>query len=189
MPHKDPEVRKAYLKEWNARTYPARRVQILVRQAARISAYPEKRQASIDRYLVAHPEKRKETSRKYRATHYEECREREKAYQAANKDKCAAATRLSQLRNPSLILNSNANRRARIKNAFIEAIDRQVVFARDAGVCGICQTAVAPEGWHLDHIQPLSKGGQHSYDNVQVSHPVCNERKGAKLDETTVLSN
>jgi 5-methylcytosine-specific restriction endonuclease McrA len=34
--------------------------------------------------------------------------------------------------------------------------------------------------WHVDHIVPISKGGPHSYLNVQLAHAKCNRTKGAK---------
>ena len=57
------------------------------------------------------------------------------------------------------------------------------MFKRDKGRCGICRKKVDPADWHLDHIVPLSRGGEHSYANVQVTHPFCNESKGTKLIE------
>jgi 5-methylcytosine-specific restriction endonuclease McrA len=74
------------------------------------------------------------------------------------------------------------NRRARKRNQFVEDIDPQVVFERDQGICGICGTAVIGK-FHVDHVIPLSKGGLHTYGNVQTVHPICNERKGPKLQE------
>jgi len=115
----------------------------------------------------------------YRATHHEEAA----AYRASHREeKCderRAYAVTYQTEHPEKRREYKATRRARKTDAFIEAIDRQTVFSRDAGLCGICQQGVEAANWHLDHIQPLSKGGQHSYDNVQVSHPVCNLRKGA----------
>jgi len=35
--------------------------------------------------------------------------------------------------------------------------------------------------WHLDHIYPVVKGGEHSYKNVAVSHPRCNQKKSDRL--------
>ena len=71
-----------------------------------------------------------------------------------------------------------AVRRARKLNQFIEYVSRAIVWERNDGICGICSEAVDPTNWHLDHIQPLSKGGLHSYENTQVSHPLCNIKKG-----------
>ncbi len=73
------------------------------------------------------------------------------------------------------------SRRAMKKEQFREYVDRGVVFRRDSGICGICGLAVNPDDWHLDHVIPLAQGGEHSYVNVQVSHPSCNIRKGAKI--------
>ena len=142
-------------------------------------------------YYAAHKEQRAEYNAKWRIANLEHYREYQVAYQAAHKERSAAAHARWRIANPEYQAaydkanpdkqrERNATRRARKADAFIEAIDRQVVFSRDAGTCGICQQGVAPEGWHLDHVIPLSKGGLHSYDNVQVSHPVCNQSKGAR---------
>lgn len=82
----------------------------------------------------------------------------------------------------------NQRRRALQKNVSVELVQNLVVFCRDNWVCGICKTAVDPKleypnvnSKSLDHIIPLSKGGQHSYDNVQLAHLSCNRRKSARL--------
>jgi hypothetical protein len=67
-------------------------------------------------------------------------------------------------------------------NGPFEWISRQAVWERDKGICGICHQPAEESNWHLDHIVPLSKGGLHLYANVQVSHPLCNESKGANED-------
>lgn len=57
------------------------------------------------------------------------------------------------------------------------ARDRLVVLERDDGVCGICGIDVDPLDYTLDHIQPISAGGQHEMHNLQVAHRSCNSRK------------
>ena len=81
---------------------------------------------------------------------------------------------------PSKYSSYRANRRAKNRKAFVENIDRDIVWKRDKGLCGICGRDVKGK-WHLDHIIPISKGGLHSYNNVQVSHPRCNLQKGNKI--------
>lgn len=67
-----------------------------------------------------------------------------------------------------------------------DRIDRIRVFERDNWTCGLCGRGVdralsstAPLGPTLDHIVPLSCGGSHTYENVQLAHWACNRRKGA----------
>lgn len=77
-------------------------------------------------------------------------------------------------------------------------IDRDItldrLIARDNGRCGLCGGVVDKNDYtikdgafitgalypSIDHIKPLSKGGLHSWDNVQLAHFVCNARKGAR---------
>jgi 5-methylcytosine-specific restriction endonuclease McrA len=73
------------------------------------------------------------------------------------------------------------SRRARKAEAFVEEVDRKVVWERDEGKCQWCGCDVPYKEMHLDHVIPLAKGGEHSYANTQVLCASCNGRKGAKL--------
>ncbi len=90
-----------------------------------------------------------------------------KAWRAANLD-----------RERSRHANNQAKRRARLKGASGESINRSLVYERDGGVCHICGKHVAPEKFHIDHLIPISRGGSHIYANVAVAHPNCNIRRG-----------
>lgn len=79
-----------------------------------------------------------------------------------------------------------SKRNARYRAAIIEPVDPFVVFERDGWRCKICgrktdpgrrgtSDPLAPE---LDHIMPLSRGGEHSYRNTQCSCRRCNMAKG-----------
>jgi hypothetical protein len=72
-------------------------------------------------------------------------------------------------------------RRARIRDAFVEHVDPQVVFERDEGVCGICGELAERDCFDVDHVIPLALGGEHSYANSQVAHPPCNRAKGRAI--------
>lgn len=64
---------------------------------------------------------------------------------------------------------------------------------RDKGICQICQKPVDPtdivDGHArrmyptVDHIIPLSKGGSHAWDNVQLAHLYCNSGKCDRTSE------
>lgn len=62
------------------------------------------------------------------------------------------------------------------------------VYKRDGGICKICGQPCdlndksygqcGPNYPSVDHIIPLSKGGSHTWDNVQLAHMICNSYKG-----------
>lgn len=59
------------------------------------------------------------------------------------------------------------------------------IFERDGWECGLCGQHVDRELRHpdplspsLDHVVPLSVGGAHARENVQLAHLTCNVRKG-----------
>ena len=62
------------------------------------------------------------------------------------------------------------------------AIDEDIklveVFRRERGICYICKRWVQPRHASMDHEKPLSKGGTHTWDNVRLTHLVCNLVKG-----------
>jgi 5-methylcytosine-specific restriction endonuclease McrA len=76
-------------------------------------------------------------------------------------------------------------RRARKKGGDAQRFDPLIVYERDNWMCGICGAAVdrsavfpAHMSASLDHIVPLASGGEHSINNSQCSHWICNSRKG-----------
>ena len=46
--------------------------------------------------------------------------------------------------------------------------------------CWVCGAHVAPEDATLEHIQPLSEGGNSHQDNLAISHDRCNNQRHAK---------
>lgn len=83
----------------------------------------------------------------------------------------------------------SANKRYALKvGAQVEDVSAVVVFTRDRWTCGICKLPIDsqlrypdPGSASVDHVHPLSRGGSHSYDNVQAAHLRCNVSKGARV--------
>lgn len=80
---------------------------------------------------------------------------------------------------------SRARRRARKQKAFVEEVWRPILFKRDGWTCQLCGDPVDPSLKYpdlmaatVDHIVPLSRGGEHSYANTQLAHALCNSLKG-----------
>lgn len=79
--------------------------------------------------------------------------------------------------------------RARRAGVAYSYVSRAKVCARDRWMCGLCGCKVDrmlayPDDMcaSLDHIVPMSRGGPHEYDNVQLAHLRCNINKGADVD-------
>lgn len=89
-------------------------------------------------------------------------------------------------RNRLKMTRQRAIRRA----AFVEKVDRLVVFERDNWICHICGALVDKTlpgsdlmGPTIDHVIPFSQGGKDCYDNVALAHKLCNCQKWVKLLE------
>ena len=86
-------------------------------------------------------------------------------------------------------------RKARVRDAFVEPVLASEVFERDGWICGLCSAPIPRDAvWpdllspSVDHIVPLSRGGEHSMANVQASHLSCNSRKQASVPAEAVAS-
>ena len=151
MPYKDPEKRRAYHRAYNARWY------------------QDNRDSARKRHALNYLENQ------------EENRARHRAYDATHREEKAIRAARHYQENPELYAEKRHRWYARKKNSPLrDRIYRRVVFARDNGVCRICQRPVDPKKWDLDHVVPLSRNGTHTYDNVAVAHPSCNRAKGAR---------
>lgn len=86
--------------------------------------------------------------------------------------------------------NKAANKRMREAAVITgERINPYKVYLRDRGVCGLCGCRVSRKdvgiwSFTVDHITPVSKGGEHRYCNVQTAHMYCNTIKN---DSESVL--
>lgn len=78
-------------------------------------------------------------------------------------------------------------RSARLAHAYIEDIDVRVLADRDQWRCHICGYKVPRKATHpnpksasIDHLVPVSEGGEHSYRNTALAHLRCNLAKNVK---------
>lgn len=84
---------------------------------------------------------------------------------------------------------SKPKQRARLRNARIESVDPLKVFDRDGWRCQFCRVKTPkklrgtyePNAPELDHIIPLSVGGEHSYRNTQCLCRKCNSDKSNNI--------
>lgn len=117
-------------------------------------------------------------------------------WQRARCDECAetrkVATRARQAERARVDGTNAAHRKARKlkqRGSQVETVNPIVVLSRDGWSCKLCGISTpkklrgtyddrAPE---VDHIIPISQGGEHSYRNTQCACRKCNIAKGNKV--------
>jgi len=154
------ECYKAYQAEWRRTHKEKTRAWDRKWQKANLA----KKKAWVARWVAQNPERARATAQR-----------RQERYRELNRARVNAQA-----------LIHVAKRRALKLGAFVEDVDRGVVWARDQGLCQIristrCPVTLDPTNWHLDHRIPLSKDGEHSYANTQASCPPCNHEKADKI--------
>ena len=107
-------------------------------------------------------------------------RARAAARRAANPEAVRAVTRESvrkwRAKNPDRARAVKYRRRARLAGAPHEPYDRAEIFARYSWRCAYCDAPAE----HLDHVQPLSRGGADAPRNLLPACASCNLSKSAK---------
>lgn len=169
----------------NART----RARCSVQKAAEDKRYYESNRTKIrakqrELYQRIPIEERRALGRSQHAKRKEAANQRMRAYrlEPGQRERQRQREKNWQARNPNKVRAQGLIKRARKARAFVERVDPQVVFERDKRRCGICRKLIkVRDEWHIDHVVPLSKGGTHSYDNVQLAHAKCNLVKHDKL--------
>jgi hypothetical protein len=114
------------------------------------------------RWKDNNPEKVKEMSKNYSISHAEELRQKNKQWRLDNLEKC----RLKEHR-----------RRARIRqNGVFIVSDKEIknLLGKPCFYCG-------EKSMHIDHIVPISRGGNHSIGNIVQACAHCNLSKNAKF--------
>ena len=92
---------------------------------------------------------------------------------------------------PHQNIAKSKRRKARLRGASAgEPISLWVIYERDGGRCGLCGAGVdrnakwpSRQAPSVDHITPISRGGNDNADNLQLSHLSCNMRKSNEASE------
>lgn len=132
-------------------------------------------------WALLHPDKKSEGWQKWKVNHPE--------VYAANLARHKVTVKIWNSNNPERVKSTKkkakAKRRALLANApgFHTAADIRQLYEDQEGLCGYCGIRL-PNNYHLDHMQPLSRGGSNWPDNLCLTCPDCNLSKSSKtVDE------
>lgn len=112
------------------------------------------------------PYRTKEKHQKNRERRRETIRENQKRYSQTEKGKISSNLRSS-------------NRRARVRNQLPDTADFEKIKEIYSNCRKISEETGIPH--EVDHIIPISKGGMHHQDNLQIITRELNRKKGASL--------
>lgn len=183
------------IKERQRGYYAANRDEI---NCKRRDAYPsaaEDQRAASKRWYEANREYANERSRRdyldNRDRYMRSARER----YSANRDEILAKRKeyraekwSTDLEFRSMYYAGNLKRKRLLEGAKQEPYVREDVFARDEWLCHLCGERIDPEckfpdsgSVSIDHVIPLSLGGDDTLENVKAAHLGCNVGKGNRV--------
>lgn len=114
-------------------------------------------------------------------------RERARRYRKANPDKKREQNHRYYVTNKTLHQERDLRRRARKADAETDGHTMAELSEswneRDFYGCYWCGADLA-DGFHVDHVIPLSRGGPHTVHNLVPACPECNLSKGDKMPIT-----
>jgi hypothetical protein len=169
MPHKDPEARKAYLREYAAKHKAYARVK------AWRAANPEKRSAQNQRYAEKHPDKVSAKTIRWKRANPERAAEVSRATRAKNSDR--------------IVANKAKYRASKINRTPAWLTEQDMVVIRCFYSVARMYNRVSNEKWHVDHVVPLNGkivSGLHVPGNLCVVPAKENHLKNNKYEASYV---
>lgn len=207
MPHKDPEKRRAYYREYQQR--PENKAKKEVHRAlwpstptppTRIFLSAEEKKLRKRQYQIAWRKKNPELAKsrsaeahrrwlekhgdrakqivvksvqKWRNLHPEESRQSARDYRRKN----AIAVRIREGKKTISRYNAPGSHTAQ---------DVQACLTMQGHRCFYCLASLL-DGYHVDHMTPISRGGTHDPDNIVCACPPCNLKKHDKTAAEFIL--
>lgn len=202
-PERCREVQRRSQRKYEAKN--SDRVRASRRQAALLyrRVHPEKSREKCRRYKVQHAAELKRKRAAYRREHPDEVRQKEREYYQKHREQECERSRRYWKENREKAREAHQrwtdinrekgreyrrNRKARIRGAEGKhtATDIERLFNLQNGKCAACKTRLSKTGkhrFHVDHVQPISRGGNNSPENLQLLCGPCNQCKHTKTPE------
>lgn len=158
--------------EANPERYKERQRQWKEKNADKVKAYSRA-------YVSSHKAEKAFYDKEYNQMNFEKKRIQSKAWHENNREQSRASKKRYSDKNRLMWRLYSFNRRNKMK-VVGEKIKLEDISNWDSRECGVCSQYIE-DSYHLDHIEPLSKGGAHAVSNIQLTHPICNLKKYNKL--------
>lgn len=157
------------------------------RQAARRrhEANPDYNRERQRQWRQENPEKYAAIIKRWRDRHREHYREYDREYRGENREKIREQQAKARAENRQRFRAYNTNRRAMqlAAGGTYSASDIERLYAEQDGLCRWCSEPLT-DGYEIDHVIPLSRGGSNSPENLAVTCSSCNRRKSSLLPFT-----
>ncbi len=133
------------------------------------------------KYYEANKTKINNISKVYNEKNRDILSTKSKNYYTQHKEKIASKNKeyKNTSRGKAVKKNSEFNRRTKEKDGDVTT-QQLLEFQNNAKVCYWCNKSLKNKKTHIDHYEPLSKGGLHTLSNLVVSCSKCNLTKNAK---------
>lgn len=143
-------------------------------------------------YNVQHHQKNKtkhnEQSRAYHLQNKERMNALGRANAAANRERERERALRAYYKNPNKY-KIRARAREMLLNSMEELVTPEEIeqmFIDQQGLCAYCECHIST-GYHIDHMLPLSRGGQGDWSNIALTCPFCNLSKKDSTPEEYVV--
>ncbi len=137
-----------------------------VKMAARYVADPQHYKDVSKQVRLRDPAKHRATVKAWKAANLERANQNTKRWRENNRDRVRAVAAFQRAR------------RLSAEGSHTPA-DLVEIWKMQRGRCGYCRKKLTGETRHLDHIEPLAKGGTNYRKNLQFLCRPCNQKKNA----------
>jgi hypothetical protein len=169
-----------------------------VRAQERARDNPEKRRARDRAYHARNREARVAANKAWRLANQERYAQYQREYYQVNRGKIQSRAHAWARDFPAQAREHRRlnmmRRRARLRALPSESFTLEELWSRPgASVCYLCDTQVAPDDFHVDHLIPIAAGAtdlelagivEHpgsTFVNAALTHPTCNKSKGRRV--------
>lgn len=173
----------AQARAWRA----ANKEKVRAANVAQYEKHKHKRLAENAAWRAANKERKKSCAKAWHEANRTKNLEISKARYHAKKPEYQARAKEYRAANPEKFAAYNRNRKARLREAggSHTGDDVKRLYERQRGLCLLCGVSLA-DGYHVDHVVPIAKGGHNNPDNLQLLCAPCNISKRDKLPETII---